>query len=128
MKITKREALFFVEINLIHHQITHNIRDVILDTGAAHTIINMNATELAAEPTTDDFVFMSGIRGHEAALRKTIDEIHFDTFHVTQCPVDLGFFDEHPDLNGLFGVDILIQGHFVIDLNDMVIYQKKLSE
>lgn len=128
MKITKREGLLFVEITLTHHQTTYNIRDVILDTGAAHTIINMNATELAADPTTDDFVFMSGIGGREAALRKTIDEIHFDTFHDTRYPVDLGFFDEHPDTNGLLGADILTQGRFVIDLDNMVTYQKELSK
>lgn len=126
MKITQREGLLFVEISITHHGITHYIRDVILDTGAAHTIINMNATELAAEPATDDFVFMSGIGGREAALRKTVDEVHFDTYHAINWPIDLGFFDEHPDINGLLGADILIQGRFVIDLDAMEIYQKNL--
>lgn len=63
MKITQREGLLFVAMSITHDGITHTIQDLILDTGAAHTIININATELAAEPTTDDFVFMSGIGG-----------------------------------------------------------------
>ena len=126
-KLQKREGLLFVSVTLIHNGATQNVDNVILDTGAAQSIIDMNTVEsmdIAAE-REDSFVFLTGLGGQEPALRKRIDCIQFDTYEVRNEEMDFAFLDAHPGINGLLGLDILIPGHFVIDLSAMEIYQKK---
>lgn len=47
------------------------------------------------------------------AVRKTIDEITFDSFHARAFSIDVGSLG--PGLGGLIGLDLLRAGQFVLD-------------
>ncbi|GMA66117.1 retropepsin-like aspartic protease [Alicyclobacillus fastidiosus] len=126
MRIEERDGLLFVSVTLSHKGITQLVDDVILDTGAAQSLIDMTAVEpmdIAAEGQ-DDFVFMSGIGGQEVALRKRIDFVQFGDYVIENAHVDFAYLDTHPGINGLLGADILLSGRFIIDLDEMALYQR----
>lgn len=126
MKIEAREGLLFVGITLRHKGITLTVDNVILDTGAAQSLIDMTAVEamdIGAEGD-DIFVFLSGIGGEEPALRKRIDRMEFDTYVIEGGHMDFAYLEAHPGINGLLGADILLQGQFFIDLEQMLVYRR----
>jgi hypothetical protein len=102
------------------------IERVIVDTGAARTLISADAVfdlGIFATPT-DELTIMSGIGGEDFAFRKEIDCASFGTFELKSLLLDFGNLDEGFGINGIIGLDILLKGKFVIDLADMSILQK----
>lgn len=67
---------------------------------------------------------MYGIGGEDYAFRKAVDKIQFGTFEAEQFSLDFGFLEDSYEINGIIGLDILLTGNFVIDLEAMEIYQK----
>ncbi|KPV42552.1 retropepsin-like aspartic protease [Alicyclobacillus ferrooxydans] len=129
MNIELRDGLLFVSLTLTHEGVNETIRDLVLDTGAAQSIIDMSAIQSmdVSSRNEDEFVFMSGIGGRESALRKRIDHIQFDSYHMENAHLDFAYLDAHPGINGLLGSDILVSGRFVIDLNKMEVRQEHVK-
>jgi hypothetical protein len=101
----------------------------VLDTGAAQSIIDMSVIRSMdiSSRNEDEFVFMSGIGGRESVLRKRIDHIQFDSYHMESAHLDFAYLDAHPGIDGLLGSDILVSGTFVIDLNKMEVHQPQVK-
>lgn len=74
----------------------------------------------------DEIVVMHGIGGVERSIRKKIDSVEFRTFRLSEVKLDFANFEAHIGINGLLGADILTSGGFVIDLDAMELYQKKI--
>ncbi len=74
--------------------------------------------------TVDNIVLDTGTAD---SLFERIDCLKFGTFtiHKLCVCVDLGNLDAHSGVNGLLGFDILSAGQFVIDLDEMEVYQKE---
>jgi hypothetical protein len=128
MKMNYQDGLLFVSLTLTYQWRTHTIDHVVLDTGAAQSLIDRDAVEpLLLKPAlSDEIVTMMGIGGPESALRKRIDQLQFDTYTQYDPWVDFGLLDAHPGINGLLGADVLVSGNFVIDLAEMEAYQQKI--
>ena len=65
MKINYQDGLLFVSLTLTYQGRTHTIDRVVLDTGAAQSLINRDAVELLLlKPAlSDEIVTMMGIGG-----------------------------------------------------------------
>lgn len=63
MNIELRDGLLFVSLTLSHEGFYETISDLVLDTGAAQSIIDMSAIQTldVSSKDEDEFVFMSGI-------------------------------------------------------------------
>ncbi|GGJ08396.1 hypothetical protein GCM10010885_16880 [Alicyclobacillus cellulosilyticus] len=126
MKIDYRDGLLFTSITLVHggHRIL--IPDVVLDTGAVHSLISIDAVDewfQRYEPD-DQLIFMHGLGGSEAAVRRRVESVQFDTFSAQPFDMDFASLREHPGINGLIGLDILIPGQFVIDLKHFEVHAR----
>ena len=66
-----------------------------------------------------------GIGGADYAFEKIVDRLEFGGFLMSQKPLDFGHIDW--DINGLIGLDILLQGRFLINLDDLEIYQTSME-
>lgn len=131
------DGVILCTLKLRHNGNEKEVRNLVLDTGAAETIIYRHAVkELGIYlEETDEFVFMRGIGGREPAFRKTMESVKFLDFCAVNFPIDFGdsvedevmesTFDEEV-VNGLLGLDVLSAGGFVIDLQLMELYQKTL--
>jgi hypothetical protein len=95
-----------------------------IDTGAAHTIIVSDVVDdIGIYFEIGDHINRSfGVGGTDYAFEKTIDHLEFGGFQMMNKPLDFGHIDW--DINGLIGLDILIPGQFVIDLEAMEIRAK----
>lgn len=126
MNLDLVDGLLFSCIVITHHGKRMTIRDVVVDTGAAESIISIDAVDdlFHSYEAGDRIRFMTGIGGREAAVRRRIDQIKFDSFLIRDHHIDFGRIGEYPGINGLIGLDVLLPGKFMIDLDKLQLYSK----
>jgi len=123
VRLELRDGLLFAHLSLAYHGRVVMVDNIIVDTGAAHTLIDSAAVELLSLATDEDdiIVTMAGIGGNDYAVRKTIDGLTFASYTIANPSLDFGNLVAHPGINGLLGMNILLQGRFVLDLNAMTV-------
>jgi len=124
MNLKLIDGLLFSSIVITHHGKLMTIRNVVIDTGAAESIISIDAVDdlfHSYEPG-DQIRFMTGIGGREAAIRRRVDQVQVDTFVIKDFQLDFGRIGEYNGINGLIGLDLLIPGKFIVDLSRMQLY------
>ncbi|NFN18958.1 hypothetical protein FDB52_06940 [Clostridium botulinum] len=103
------------------------VENVIIDTGAFHTIISTDfLDELGAKFADDDkLIEASGYGGGSSyAVRKRIDGIACDNMELKDFKIDFGEIHPNEIVNGLLGLDFLMKAELVIDLVELIMYKK----
>lgn len=122
-----KNGLLYASIVLFHNNKSINVQDVIIDTGACHTIILTDYLEsLDIEfDDTDELVKTSGYGGIQySSVRKKIDKLVIGDIILENTKVDFGEIDPSEKVNGLIGLDFLRTAGVTIDLVDLKIYKK----
>lgn len=117
MKIKYKYGLLLVDIKLTFKGKCKVIKNMVVDTGAAKTLISQNVVEeigLGVD-LQDKIVTYYGIGGKEHAFRKRVDQIQVGDFAIEEIDVDFNDFG-YDDINGLLGLDLLLKAGFIIDL------------
>ncbi|MEZ7171788.1 retropepsin-like aspartic protease [Sporosarcina sp. OR05] len=98
---------------------------LVVDTGAAHTLISSDVVEELGIyfENGDPLVSSYGIGGEEYSFRKPVDFLKLGPHKICRLKLDFGNLHEW-GINGLIGLDILINGQFIIDLEKMVLVQR----
>lgn len=124
MKLEYREGLLFSSVTIHHREHSINIPNVVVDTGAAESIIAIDAVDSLFDryEQGDQLRFMMGIGGREAAVRRIIHRFEFHSYEAYEIPIDFGRIGEYSGINGLIGLDILIPGKFIVDLSRFQVY------
>lgn len=93
------------------------IENMVVDTGAARTLISQDVVEDIGLQVDlhDRIVTYFGIDGKEHAFRKRVDQIQISDIIVEKVEVDFNDFG-YDDINGLLGLDLLMKAGFTIDL------------
>lgn len=123
MKLRYDKGLIFVDIHIEYKGKKKLVENVVLDTGAAHTIINPDSVydlEVEAE-ASDEFITMYGIGGEHYAYRKKIDSVSIMFKELKDIEVDFGIIDEEGTINGLLGLDMLLKFGVNINLNKLIL-------
>jgi hypothetical protein len=126
-KLNLKDGLLYTSINLVHEGQEIIINDVIIDTGAFHTIIAPEfLDELDAGFSEDDrLVKASGYGGTICySVRKRIDKIFCGDIVLDNIKLDFGDIDPNERVNGLLGLDFLRAAGVIIDLVDLNMYKK----
>ncbi|WP_258110943.1 aspartyl protease family protein [Alicyclobacillus sp. SP_1] len=124
MRIEYSAGLLLASLTITYRGKSKIIERMAIDTGAAHTIIVSDAVDdigiafKIGDPINRSF----GVGGTDYAFEKTVDSLEFGEFLMTSKQLDFGQIDW--DINGLIGLDILITGRFIIDLDNMDITNK----
>ncbi|WP_028986472.1 retropepsin-like aspartic protease [Thermicanus aegyptius] len=124
MNLELTDGLLFSSVVITYRGKSVTIRNVVIDTGAAESIISIDAVDdlfHSYEPD-DQIRFMRGIGGREAAIRRKVDHVRMDTFVIKDFRMDFGPIGEYDGINGLIGLDVLIPGKFIVDLSRMQLY------
>lgn len=125
MRIEYADGLLLASLTITYKGQSKTIDRMAIDTGAAHTIVVSDAVDDIGlgfdigDPINRSF----GVGGTDYAFEKTVDSLEFGGVKMTSKPLDFGQIDW--DINGLIGLDILIPGRFVIDLDNMEITANK---
>jgi predicted aspartyl protease len=127
IKIQVKNGLLYTSIKLTHERNSVVIDDVIIDTGAFHTIITADfLDDMGAEFADEDkLIEASGYGGVSSyAVRKRIDSIDCDGIKLHNFKIDFGEIDPNEKVNGLLGLDFLRDAGIILDLVDLVMYTK----
>lgn len=122
MKIEYRDGLIFTEVKLNFRGKTKIIENVVIDTGAAETIISPDAvSDLGIYAELNDKVgSFYGVGGSlNNFFSKNVDILGMDTFELKDVKLDFGIIDPRGEINGLIGLDLLIKVGAIIDLKNM---------
>ena len=122
-----KHGLLYADITLVHANKKIDIADIIIDTGASHSVIIpdfLNENDIGFDKG-DELVVMSGIGGAEAsAIKKRIDAISLGDITLRNIVIDFGVVDQKDKINGLIGLNFLKPAKVTIDLDEMTIYKK----
>lgn len=122
-----KKGLLYTSIELKSEGKSIIVEDVIIDTGAFHTIIATEYLEEMNIPLSDDdeLVKATGYGGMVSySIRKRLDGIRCGNLVLTDIKLDFGTIDPQDRVNGLIGLDFLIGSKAIIDLVDLTLYQK----
>ena len=124
MKIRLRDGLPHVTASLTYQGRRLSLKDVLLDTGSAGAIFSTDrvlAIGLTYEP--DDTVHrIRGVGGTEFVFAKRVDRLSVGELQVNDFQIEVGAMDYGFDIDGIIGMDFLIQVGAIIDLATLEIY------
>lgn len=119
MRLRYEHGLLFTDIKIEYNGKKIDVKDVVVDTGASHTIIDPDAAHEAGikAEAGDKFITMYGIGGEHYAYRKNIDCIEIGDGKLNNISLDFGIIDEEGIINGLLGLDVLMRLGIKINLD-----------
>lgn len=124
-----KDGLLYTSITLKHEDKSVLVNNVIIDTGAFHTIIATDYLDkMDVEfSANDELVKASGYGGTVCySVRKKIDYIECGDLSVDNIKLDFGEIDPNERVNGLIGLDFLRKAGVILDLVDLVMYKKDI--
>jgi hypothetical protein len=122
-----KNGLLYASIILQEGDKSVIIDDVIVNTGAYHTIILADYLEDldVAFTEEDELVKSSGYGGLQmSSVRKKIDKVIIGDISLKNMKIDFGEIDPYERVNGLVGLDFLRTAGVIIDLVDLTMYKK----
>lgn len=120
MRIEYRDGLLFTEIAIQFNGRKKVVNNIVIDTGASNTLISQDEVDDIGIKVTleDDIITSYGIGGKEHAFVKTVQSVQVGDYILEDVQLDFTSFKYH-NINGLLGLDILINGKFNIDLYNL---------
>ena len=124
MQLTSRHELIYVTATLTYGGTTVELADVLVDTGAASTVIN---ADLAADAgiylaPSDQLRRLRGVGGHEHVFMRHVERFAVGEFGLDGFQVEIGEMDYGFDFGGIIGMDFLRAARAIIDLGDLSIH------
>ena len=118
MTIRLEEGLPYVSATLTYRGHTVTLAQTLLDTGSAGTIFSVyHMASLGLVPEPDDPLHqITGVGGTEFVFAKRIDSLTVGDLSVNSFVIEIGAMDYDLDLDGIVGIDFLVQTGAVIDL------------
>lgn len=122
MKLEYRHNLLFTSLEITFRGKCKIIENIVVDTGAAESIISPDAVEdigivAEAEDSVDHFYAAGG--GLNTFYSKKIDALQIGDAKLQSLKMDFGVIDPKGAINGLLGLDILMELGTVIDLGQL---------
>lgn len=127
LQLELKDGLLYTSVKLTHEGKSIIIKDMIVDTGAFHTIISTNYLEQidVAFSEEDELVRATGYGGAVSySVRKKIDSLCCGNIELNNIKLDFGVVDPEEEFGGLLGLDFLRQAETILDLKDLTLYKK----
>lgn len=123
MKIKIDSGLPVISATLHHQNKALKIDNVILDTGSAGTIFKISKmVSIGLKPEPNDKVRrITGVGGSEFVYVKNIDKLSIGKLVASNFSIEIGTMDYGFNLEGIIGMDFLIQTGAIINLKDLTI-------
>ena len=125
MNIEFRDGLLFTSIQITYNGVSKVIDNMVIDTGCARTLIVSEVVEeinIRVEPD-DELIVCQGIGGTEVSFVKHIDLIKLENIEFKNKDIDFSNID-YEGINGLIGLDLLIEAGIIIDLDKLKMHPR----
>ena len=123
MRLTLEYDLPFVTVKLVYRQAEIEISHVLVDTGSARTIFAADVVaqiRLIPEPE-DTLLTVRGVGGAEVVFTRVIDRVQLGDQAVEHFEIEIGGMDYGFEVNGILGMDFLMQIGAIINLRQLQI-------
>lgn len=127
IRIKEVAGLPFMEATVTFRGQSLKLENVLIDTGSAGTIFNVNKLEkIGVKPESDDVTqTIQGVGGLEFVYTKNIDEIAItEEIKISNFLIELGSMDYGLKIDGIIGYDLMKTLSLVIDLEQFNIFIK----
>lgn len=123
VKLELNYGLPFYQVMLTYKGKSLVLDNVLVDTGSGGSVFKMDKVdELGITIEKDDIIeTISGIGGSEFVYKKNVDNLQLGESEVTDFTIEVGVMDYGFDINGILGMDFLIETGAIIDLARMEI-------
>lgn len=123
MELLLKANLPFISLMLEYQGISLVVQNVLVDTGSASTIFAADiVSEIGIVPRlTDVLEIIQGIGGTEAVFTRNIDSLALGNHKLENFTIEIGGMDYGFEINGILGMDALIQVGAIINLREMKI-------
>src|SRR5690554_5059782 len=120
MQIEYRDGLLFTEVEVLYNGKRKRITNIVVDTGASKTLISQDSVDdIGIRVKREDEVVTSyGIGGKEYVFVKKIDKVSVGDYSAEKIPLEFTVI-QYEDINGLLGLDLLMDAGFNINLKDL---------
>lgn len=125
--IKELSELPFIEATVEFRGESIKLENVLVDTGSAGTIFNVNKLEtIGVKPEANDVTqTIQGVGGLEFVYTKNIDQIIInDDIAIQNFLVELGSMDYGLEIDGIIGYDFMKRLGLIIDLQQLSIYAR----
>jgi hypothetical protein len=114
-----RDDLPFVSLTMAYLGTAVEVANVLVDTGSASTIIAADVvTPIGLAPLPDDELrIIRGVGGAEAVFSRVIDYLQVGERRLTSFEIEIGGMDYRFAINGILGMDFLMQAGALVDLH-----------
>jgi len=118
VRIRVEGGLLYVSAELVYRSQKLTLNEVVLDTGSAATLFSADeASRLGLVPDLNDPIRrIRGVGGSEFVFSKQLDSLSLGDLALTDFPIQIGAMDYGFPIQGLIGLDFLMQAGAVIDL------------
>lgn len=118
-----QDNLLFTSVNICFRGVEIVIDRVLIDTGSVSTILSADKVEKAALfPEPDDPLhIIRGVGGSEVVFMKQLDFLSVTGVKLPQFAVEIGAMDYGFSINGILGMDFLLQAKAILDLKRLCI-------
>lgn len=123
MRIRLENGLPYVTVSLTHGGKQLELRNVLLDTGSAGTIISADSVLLLGlkYEINDTVHRIRGVGGTEFVFSKKIDALSLGDLTVSRFEIEVGAMDYGFEFDGILGTDFLCLTRAVIDMGRLQI-------
>jgi predicted aspartyl protease len=123
MHLTLRDNLIFVTVTVGIQGRQTEIPDVVVDTGSASTLLSADyLSAIGVMPEPDDVLYtVRGVGGAEVVFARSVERLQVGPQAVRDFEIEIGGLDYGFSLNGILGMDFLLQTGAVIDLKTLAL-------
>jgi hypothetical protein len=118
LNIYKFDGLICTDIKITFNSKEKVLKNAVIDTGAAETIINsISVKDIGLKPEyVDDVCYTYGIGGEIPYFKKQVDSILIDSFEFKNITLDFGEIDYTGEVSAVIGLNLLEKMRAVIDV------------
>lgn len=123
VKLDLKYGLPFCRVMLAYKGKSLVLDNVLVDTGSGGSVFKMDKVdEIGITIEKDDIIeTISGIGGSEFVYKKTVDKLVLGELDVADFTIEVGVMDYGFEIDGILGMDFLMEMGAIIDLAKMKI-------
>jgi len=121
MQLWLQDKLPFTTVRIAYSGSAIDIPNVLIDTGSAGTIMAADIiADIQIVPLPQDTLrVIRGVGGREAVFIRCVDYLQMGERSLPDFEIEVGGMDYGFEINGIIGMDFLLQAKAIINLHDM---------
>ena len=121
MQLALRDDLLLAPVTLVHQGREVEVSDLVVDTGSATTLLSTDVVaRIGIVPEAGDILHViRSIGGTEVVFSRRVNRLQVGSCAVEGFEIEVGGVDSTFAINGILGMDFLLQAGAIINLRTL---------